>query len=92
MSIPKEKLIIFKIREIVNNRVLYSKQAAVDKIEEIKKIVMDYEDPGYIGGPVVGEEIAGIVHPGRLFVSEEGLKKWGEDNQPPMEYYENGGK
>jgi len=71
MNIPKEKLIIFKIREIVNNRVLYSRQAAVDKIDEIKKIVMDYVDPGYIGGPVVGEE---------------------EDNQAPMEYYENGGK
>lgn len=61
MSIPKEKLIIQEIKRIVNRPhadhtggqsgiFLFS-----DSHNEIIKIINSYVDPGYIGGPVVGE-------------------------------------
>ena len=50
MSIPKEKLIIFKIREILG-----VPMPPTIKLIEIRKLIDSYEDPGYIEGPVIGE-------------------------------------
>jgi hypothetical protein len=51
MSIPKEKTILLKIKEILKNDC-----APVIKFKMITQLVEAYEDPGYIGGPIVGEE------------------------------------
>lgn len=52
MSIPKEKTILLKIKEIVNTDQL--PDVALNKIKELTD---SYEDPGYIGGPVVGTSL-----------------------------------
>lgn len=49
MSIPKEKTILLKIKEIVESKPS-SDIERVDVINEIKKLIDSYEDPGYIGG------------------------------------------
>jgi hypothetical protein len=49
MSIPKEKLIIFKIREIVSKPIV--NEDVYDLLNQIKAIVDGYEDLGYIVGP-----------------------------------------
>jgi hypothetical protein len=51
MSIPKEKTILIKIKEIVDTKYV----ASSTKVRQIKKLVDSYQDPGYIGGPVVAE-------------------------------------
>jgi hypothetical protein len=50
MSIPKEKTILLKIKEILKRHI-----STTDAIIQIYELVKDYEDPGYIGGPIVGE-------------------------------------
>lgn len=60
MSIPKEKLIISKIREMLEYRrknIETTRISPLEYLRDIEKLVNDYVDPGYIGGPVVGEEI-----------------------------------
>ncbi len=46
MSIPKEKTILFKIKEIVDRTIDNTL-----RVGQINNLVRDYEDPGYIGGP-----------------------------------------
>lgn len=65
MSIPKEKLIIQEIKEIVNRECEDIKDL-IRMQEKIQELVNAYRDPGYIGGPVVGEpEERKIPCPGR---------------------------
>jgi hypothetical protein len=52
MSIPKEKTILLKIKEIINDRTIDNTL----RVGQINNLVRGYEDPGYIGGPIVGEE------------------------------------
>jgi hypothetical protein len=54
MSIPKEKTILLKIIEIVKEDAPNN-----DKMDSIEALVKDYVDPGYIGGPIVGEAEGG---------------------------------
>jgi hypothetical protein len=60
MSIPKEKTILLKIKEIVD-RVRYSSISTnyIKAVSEIQELIDSYEDRGYIGGPVVGEAEGG---------------------------------
>jgi hypothetical protein len=52
MSIPKDKTILLKIKEIIAEK----GQTADIALMRICALVEAYEDPGYIGGPIVGEE------------------------------------
>ena len=46
MSIPKEKTILLKIKEILKK---YRPLTAYLTVHEISELVYSYEDPGYIG-------------------------------------------
>jgi hypothetical protein len=63
MSIPKEKTILLKIKEIMDN---YKPLTAYAVLREIKDLTDSYEDRGYIGGPIVGEAEGGSykIEPG----------------------------
>jgi hypothetical protein len=54
MSIPKEKTILLKIKEIQDKPYKKGYNYAKDWYE-INELVRNYSDPGYIGGPIVGE-------------------------------------
>jgi hypothetical protein len=56
MSIPKEKTILLKIKEIMETR---HPGGLLEAWIEIQKLIDSYEDPGYIGGPIVGEAEGG---------------------------------
>lgn len=84
MSIPKEKLIIQEIKRIIDEKnddetEHYARLvSASEAFHQIKHLVDSYVDPGYIGGPVVGEEVepqvSGIVHHGRIYLTDEGVR------------------
>lgn len=53
MSIPKEKLIIQEIKILIEE--LETRKISLDSFyQNVKYQVRDYEDPGYITGPIVG--------------------------------------
>lgn len=54
MSIPKEKTILLKIKEIVKDKESLH-QDHIEALNKIEALVDSYVDPGYIGGPIVGE-------------------------------------
>lgn len=54
MSKPKEKIIIQKIKEIIDNKP-QKVSAIISAYDKIQGIIESYVDPGYIEAPIVGE-------------------------------------
>jgi hypothetical protein len=54
MSIPKEKTILLKIKEILEDRDVTL--SPLGRLWLIQNEIGKYKDPGYIGGPIVGED------------------------------------